>query len=61
MIGFVDNHHLKHVVSGVPVLGKLENIPELVKRHNIQTIYFADSKMSQHQKQKLSTCSKISS
>lgn len=42
-IGFIDDNHekLSKVIHGVPVLGNRDDIPELIKKHDIRKLFIA--------------------
>jgi lipopolysaccharide/colanic/teichoic acid biosynthesis glycosyltransferase len=55
ILGFVDDdyHKQKFQVAGLPVLGTTNDIPKLVKEHDIGLILFAISKISQAQRNRI--------
>lgn len=55
IIGFVDDDYHKHKfqVAGLPVLGTTQDIPALVKKHDIGLILYAISKISNSQRKRI--------
>lgn len=41
LIGFIDDYKVGKIVSGLPVLGKINDIPEIVENKKISVIYIA--------------------
>ncbi|MXQ72763.1 polysaccharide biosynthesis protein [Clostridiaceae bacterium DONG20-135] len=41
LVGFIDDYKVGKIVSGLPVLGKINNIPEIVESKKISVIYIA--------------------
>lgn len=41
IIGYVDDYKVKRVISGFPVLGTIDELPSLIKKHEIDLVYVA--------------------
>jgi exopolysaccharide biosynthesis polyprenyl glycosylphosphotransferase len=50
VVGFVDNNHYQETVSGVPVLGRPEEIRRLVDQHGVGEVVVASSEFSQRER-----------